>query len=116
MISKARPGATTPVTTGGRFDTSKFNNAPQGALDVLPQPEIKEIVELKRGMEWLNREMPGLQTFARVITRNDKIKVMVGPMSCTDGRDAIYIQPQRIAEGAQPGPQHMAHLYHEIAH
>ncbi len=101
--------------TDGRFDTSSFTKVPAGS-GLLPDNDLTEIVELKRGMDWLKRETPSLQTFARVVTGNPSIRVEVGPVSCTDGRDFIYIQPQRVPEGREPGPQHMAHLMHEIAH
>lgn len=110
------PVTSPSAVTNGRFDTSQFSHAPQDAKEVMTNLSIDEVAAYKRGIDWLNREMPSLQTFARVVTGRESIVVRVGPISCTDGRDIIYVQPQRIAVGEDPGPRHMAHLYHEMAH
>lgn len=103
--------------TGGRFDTSQFNKIPASATDIpTVSSSILEIEELQRGIRWLDREIGNLEIFARFVSGQPKLRVLAGPISCTDGRDRIFLQPQRIKEGQDPGPQHMAHLYHELAH
>lgn len=105
---------TTPSDSGFRttgFDgvEAKSGYGSKTAMD----PAMIE--EYQRGMQWLSREIYGMQAFARAWSGKKDLTIKIGPFPCTDG-DTIYVTPGRIKEGEEPTALYTHQLMHELAH
>lgn len=103
-----------PESEDTTFRTTGFDKTETGRSGDASHADPEVIAEYQRGMQWLSREIHGMEVFARAWSGKN-VKIKLGQFPCTDG-DTIYLAPGRVKEGEEPTALYMHQLLHELAH